>query len=174
MGCLTLNGITAACGGSQGGIKLVYAIEYQAIDTITQADGIVTGISYTSQSPAYAGAFYSFLKDNSNFTEAIVGDGVLASIHFEPTVTLVFRKMSAAVREEIMALTEGDVVLFIEDSNGTYWMIGSDRGLSLAASAGGQTGNTLDEMNGETILFTGKETYKAYTVDQTTWDALPV
>jgi hypothetical protein len=174
MGCLTLQGINSACGGSQGGIKKVYMIEYSAIESFEQTNGTVNSITYLDTSPAMTGAWYSFLKDNSNWTEAIVGDGILASIHFEPTVTLVFRKMNVETRNEIMALTAGDVVIFIEDSNGTRWMIGSDRGMSLSASSGAQSGSKLDELNGETLTFTGKETYKAYVVDDTVWNTLPV
>jgi hypothetical protein len=78
-----------------------------------------------------------------------------------------FRKMSNTLRNEIMELVRDYVVIFVTDSNNITWMIGSDRGMTLSASAGGQSGSKLEEMNGETLVFTGNETFKAYTMDLT-------
>jgi len=170
-GCLTLAGLEDACGGSIGGIKTVKVIEFEGEESFTESDGLVSAIVWTEE---YSGATFEFLKDNSNWVEPSVGDGILSSIHWEPAITLIFRKMSALARKEITEMTKGDLIVFIEDSNDTWWMIGSDRGLSLAASAGGQSGNKMDELNGYTILINGKETYMAYTVDSTVVDELPM
>ena len=162
MGCLTLSGLVAACGGSQGGIKTVKLIEFDAITSFTDTDGLVDTIVWAD---GYTGASFAFLKENSMWVEPTVGDGILASIHWEPAVTLVFRQMNKEARAEITEMSKGFLVAFIEDSNSTWWMIGADAGLALSAAAGGQSGAKMDELNGETLEFTGKESYKAYTID---------
>lgn len=163
MGCMSINGVSYdLCDSSIGGIKKVAIYEKSGLDLtgMTVTDGEITALTASE-----AGFNYSFLKDNSNWVESINGDGILASVHFAPTVTLVFRKMSNTLRNEIMQLVKDYVVIFITDSNDVTWAIGTDRGLSLSASAGGQSGSKLEELNGETLVFTGTETYKAYTVD---------
>ena len=165
MGCMTIQGISYdLCDSSRGGIKRVAIYEKSSLDldTMVVTDGEVT--SLTASSPGFT---YNFLKDNSNWVEAIVGDGIISSVHFTPTVTLMFRKMSNTLRNEVMELIKDYVVIFITDANDTTWMIGSDRGLVLAASAGGQSGSKLEDGNMETLVFTGAETYKAYTMDLT-------
>jgi len=166
MGCITIQGYTKGCDSSYGGIKKVAIYEKAGINTtgMTVTDGLISVIEIYS---GYTGYTYDFLKDNSNWTEAIVGDGVVATVHWTPIVNLMFKRMSVTLRNEIMELSKGDLVVFLKDYNDITWMIGSDRGLQLAASAGGASGNVLEEMNGETIIISGSETYKAYVVDLT-------
>ncbi len=166
MGCITIGGYTRGCDASYGGIKQIAIYEKAAFDWTgaTIADGIISSVDIYD---GYTGATYDFLKDNSNFTEAIVGDGILTTVHWTPIVTVMFRRMSVALRNEIMEISKGLVVIFLEDYNGLTWAIGTDRGLQLGASAGASTGNKLEELNGETLVFTGAETYKAYNIDIT-------
>lgn len=166
MGCLTLAGYTKGCDGSYGGIKQIAIFEKAGINTtgMTVSNGEVTD---SEMYDGYTGYTYDFLKDNSNWTEAIVGDGILTTVHFQPTITLMFRRMSKELSEEIIEMSKGDLVAIIQDYNDKTWIIGTDRGLQLSASAGGQSGNNLEEMNGETIVLTGAETYKAYEIDVT-------
>lgn len=167
MACLSNTGYAKGCDASYGGIKKIAIYEKAAFNLtgMTVTDGAVSALTIYD---GYTGYTYDFLKDNSNWTEPIVGDGIMTSVHFTPTITLMFRKMSNTLRNEIMELTKGDLVAFLEDYNDTVWFIGSDRGLQVVASDGGASGNVLDELNGETIVLQGAETYKAYTVTDIT------
>jgi len=169
MGCITLKGYTKNCSGSIGGIKkvVIYDKADLDLDNMTVTDGVITDLTAIG-----TGYSYDFLKDNSSWSEAIVGDGVIASVHFEPKVDLVFRRMSKELRNEIMELSKTDVVIFVKDKNSEIFVIGTDSGLSLGGSTGGQSGAKLDELNGETLSFTGKEGYKAYLLDSTLEDTL--
>lgn len=165
MSCFTLTGITKACGTAIGGIKSVYLIEYDGVATYSDSTtGVIDVMTFTT---GYTGAYYEFLSENSNWVEPLVGDGIVASVHWEPSLTLVFRKLTVATRNEILELSKGKLVAIIQDSNLTYWALGLDRGLQLSASAGGQTGSTMDELNGQTVLLMGKETFPAYSVNIT-------
>ena len=162
MACLTIAGYSKGCDASYGGIKKVAIYEKAGLDTtgMTVTSGEITTLSVLG---GYTGYSYDFLKDNSNWTEPIVGDGIVSSVHWTPNVNLVFRKMSNALRNEITELAKGEVVIFIKDRNDVIWALGTERGMQLVASTGGQSGSVLEELNGETLLFTGAESYKAYT-----------
>ena len=162
MGWITIAGNAKGCDSSYGGIKKVAIYEKAGLDLTgaTITDGEITSIDIVA---GYSGYSYDFLKDNSNWTEPIVGDGIVSTVHWAPNVSLVFRRMSNALRNEIMELTKGDLVVFIKDRNDIIWAIGTDNGMQLAASTGGQSGSVLEELNGETLLFTATESYKAYT-----------
>jgi hypothetical protein len=164
MGCITNSGYAKGCDSSYGGIKKVAIYEKAAFNLtgMTVTDGTVSAVDINE---GFTGYTYDFLKDNSNWTEAIVGDGILTTINWTPIVTLMFRRMSVTLRNEIMELSKGDLIVLIKDYNDNTWMIGSDRGMTLVASAGGQSGSVLTELNGETIVLQGAETYKAYLVD---------
>lgn len=161
MACLTMAGYSRGCDASYGGIKKVGIYEYAAFNWTgaTVNSGTMSALTIYD---GYTGFTYEFLKDNSNWTEPIVGDGILTAVHFTPIVTLVFRKMSVALRNEIMEFTKGALAIFLTDFNDITWVIGSDRGLQLVASAGGASGNNLAELNGETIVISGAESYAAY------------
>ena len=162
MGCITIAGYSKGCDASYGGIKKVAIYEKAGLDLsgMTVTSGEITSITIDS---GYTGYSYDFLKDNSNWTEPIVGDGITASVHWTPNVNLVFRKMSNTLRNEIVELAKGELVIFIKDRNDVIWALGTDRGMQLVASTGGQSGSVLEELNGETLLFTGAESYKTYT-----------
>ncbi len=162
MGCISNQGYTKGCDSSYGGIKKVGIFEKAGLDldNMTVVDGDITALSVNA---GYTGYTYDFLKDNSNWTEPIVGDGIVATVHWTPQVNLIFRRMSVTLRNEIMELSKGDLVILIKDRNDITWVIGTDMGMQLAASAGSQSGTLLEELNGETLLFTGTESYKAYT-----------
>lgn len=163
MGCITIAGYSKGCDASYGGIKKVAIYEKAGLDItdMTVVSGEITTIDINS---GYTGYSYDFLKDNSNWTEPIVGDGIVSSVHWTPNVNLVFRKMSNTLRNEIVELTKGEVVIFIKDRNDVIWALGTDRGMQMVASTGGQSGSVLEELNGETLLFTGAESYKTYTM----------
>jgi len=166
MGCITLGGYTKGCEQNVGGIEKIALFERSTLDVsgMTGEDtGHITAIAFISSGDT--GATYDFLKDNSNWTQAIVGDGVMTNVHWTPVITLTFKRMSATLRNEIYELSKGDLVAIIKDWNGLYWLIGAHRGLNLTASAGSASGNKLDELNGEVIVLSGAETLPAPTID---------
>lgn len=160
--CLSLTGYAKGCDASLGGIKKVALFEKAGLSGATIASGEMTGLVMLAGYSAYT---YDFLKDNSNYTQPIVGDGILTSVHWEPSITLVFRKTSKSLRNEIYELSKGELCAIIKDYNDNYWFFGYSRGLNLIASAGSSSGNKLEELNGETIILKGTEPEPAYSVN---------
>lgn len=165
MGCLTLAGYSKGCDASHGGIKTIALFEKAGldIDNATITTGEITGLDMTSD--LYSGFTYDFLIDNTNWTQPVVGDGILASVHWTPNINLIFRKMSNTLRNEIYELSKGDLCAIVKDYNDVYWFLGYERGLRLVASTGSQSGSKLEELNGETLLLAGMESQPAYTID---------
>lgn len=171
-GCSTLNGISKTlCVGSQSGIKNpFYIIEKAALSSFSVASGEITGATWNT---GYSGATYYGLKDNCFFNEPHVGDGVLSDVYFQPTFQVVFKRNSVTVRNEIMSLSGLDLIIFYRDNNDIYWALGTDAGMNIIPSPGSQTGTKKGELNGNTLIFQGNETYKAYTCSASVIAGIP-
>lgn len=160
--CLTLSGYDKGCDYSVGGIKTLWLVEKAGLSGFEISDGQITGLTLSSD---YTGHTYDFLKENSDWKEPSVGDGVVANIHWEPIINVVFRRMDTTIRNEIYNMSRGDLCAIIKDMNDVYWFLGYENGLSLKASEGGQSGVLLEDLNGYTISIGGKEPNMAYTID---------
>lgn len=155
MSCLNLNGYTRGCDDSVGGIKKVVIFEHSGVtDFSVDVSGELTDLTLDAGTNAYT---YEFLRDNSNYTDAMLGDGVASNISWQPTLNMIFRKNSLNLVQEIYELSKNYLVAVVEDNNGEYWTLGLDRGLMMAASAGSSSGNIFEDANNLTVLLQGKE-----------------
>lgn len=156
MACLNLQGYTKGCDQSNGGIKTVVLFEQDDVSAYTvDASGVLETLELSTAGEAYK---YDFLRDNSNIADAIIGGGGIATVSYQPTINMIFRKASVEIINEVIELGKSYTVGMVEDNNGNFWTLGIDRGLELQASAGMVTGNTLEEANSVTLLLQGKET----------------
>jgi hypothetical protein len=74
-------------------------------------------------------------------------------------LALVFTKMETKKRIEIAALSIGQLVVVVEDSNGKYWFLGKDDYVSASAGTG-VTGTAKGDQNAYTLtLATDSESY---------------
>ena len=60
---------------------------------------------------------------------------------------MVFNRMEAAKRVEIMAMAQGELVAIVKDANGLYWFLGYDEPLAISAGDG-LTGTARADRNG--------------------------
>jgi len=162
--CSNIAGYVRGCDRSSGGIKKIAFFEWAGLDltgaTITA--GVISGLTvYTG----YSGYTYDFLEDNSNFTFPAIGDGLLASTSWQQTVTLIFRKLSTTLLNEMYELSKTKFVAIVQDFNDGYWFLGKDKGLRKIASAGGQSGQLLGDLNGYTLVMQANEPHTVYLID---------
>jgi hypothetical protein len=164
MACINISGYNDVCDESYGGIKKVAIFEHKGLkfSDATITSGQITELDLED---GYSGYTYDFLKDNSNFTDADIGDGILASVASQPTITLMFRKWSQTLRNEVEELKKGYLAVIIQDRNDNYWCFGKDEGLQVVAGTGAQSGNLHEDLNGYTLTIQGKEKAKAYGID---------
>jgi hypothetical protein len=147
-----LGGIPKDCRGSKGGLKLAYLFRLYEIASKTVVDGVVTALSLESGAVL---AEYNFRKNSSSFTETITAADVEGTTIYTPEITLQFTKLETSKRNEILLLSQNDLVAIVLDRNGTYWMLGYNNGLILGGDA--QTGTAMGDFNGYNITLTGEE-----------------
>lgn len=155
MSCLNLKGYTRGCDESVGGIKTVVLFETADVSTYTiDSSGNLTTLTLTSTGNAYK---YDFLRDNANFTDAVIGAGTVSSVSFQPSVNLTFKRANTDLINEIIQLGKNYTSAVIETNNGDHFTLGIERGLALLASPGITSGNNFEEANGAVLLLQGSE-----------------
>lgn len=140
----TLSGITRDCANNVGGIRVAYIANY-ADGIFTESAGTISAIS-----TAVTWYEYNFRKETGNFTSTLNVDAVNGVNYVSSEINLVFAKMETTKRLEMKALSLGDLVVVIKDSNDKYWAFGVEE--PVTASAGtGETGTARGDGNRYTI-----------------------
>lgn len=152
MACELTTGVGIGCKESSGGIKEIYIAVKDSTAAATQnVTGMVTSLTI-------GGSWYKYTPrvGTSNFMDKPKSNRQAGTAHYEQSVTLVLTKMEQAKRNEIILLAKANMWVIGKDQNDRYWLLGQDNGIELADSEGG-TGTNLEEMNGYTLNFEGKE-----------------
>lgn len=159
MACLiTIAGITLDCESSLGGIKQVWITQYDNVKSITVDDETnqISAITLESDAKWYN---YQFRKGTGSLTSTLNVDETAGTNYVSNELALVFTKMETKKRIEIAALSIGQLVVVVEDSNGKYWFLGKDDYVSASAGTG-VTGTAKGDQNAYTLtLATDSESY---------------
>lgn len=159
MACLiTIAGITLDCESSLGGIKQVWITQYDNVKSVTVDDETnqISAITLEADAKWYN---YQFRKGTGSLTSTLNVDETAGTNYVSNEVALVFTKMETKKRIEIAALSIGQLVVVVEDSNGKYWFLGKDDYVSASAGTG-VTGTAKGDQNAYTLtLATDSESY---------------
>lgn len=159
MACLiTIAGITLDCESSLGGIKQVWITQYDNVKSVTVDDETnqISAITLESNAKWYN---YQFRKGTGSLTSTLNVDETAGNNYVSNELALVFTKMETKKRIEIAALSIGQLVVVVEDSNGKYWFLGKDDYVSASAGTG-VTGTAKGDQNAYTLtLATDSESY---------------
>lgn len=159
MACLiTIAGITLDCESSLGGIKQVWITQYDNVKSVTVDDETnqISAIILESDAKWYN---YQFRKGTGSLTSTLNVDETAGTNYVSNELALVFTKMETKKRIEIAALSIGQLVVVVEDSNGKYWFLGKDDYVSASAGTG-VTGTAKGDQNAYTLtLATDSESY---------------
>lgn len=124
MACLiTIAGITLDCESSLGGIKQVWITQYDNVKSVTVDDETnqISAITLEADAKWYN---YQFRKGTGSLTSTLNVDETAGTNYVSNELALVFTKMETKKRIEIAALSIGQLVVVVEDSNGKYWFLG--------------------------------------------------
>lgn len=159
MACLiTIAGITLDCESSLGGIKQVWITQYDNVKSVT-VDDETNQISAITLEEAAKWYNYQFRKGTGSLTSTLNVDETAGTNYVSNELALVFTKMETKKRIEIAALSIGQLVVVVEDSNGKYWFLGKDDYVSASAGTG-VTGTAKGDQNAYTLtLATDSESY---------------
>lgn len=159
MACLiTIAGITLDCETSLGGIKQVWITQYDNVKSVTVDDETnqISAITLEEDAKWYN---YQFRKGTGSLTSTLNVDETAGTNYVSNELALVFTKMETKKRIEIAALSIGQLVVVVEDSNGKYWFLGKDDYVSASAGTG-VTGTAKGDQNAYTLtLATDSESY---------------
>ena len=159
MACLiTIAGITLDCESSLGGIKQVWITQYDNVKSVTVDDEAnqISAITLEADAKWYN---YQFRKGTGSLTSTLNVDETAGTNYVSNELALVFTKMETKKRIEIAALSIGQLVVVVEDSNGKYWFLGKDDYVSASAGTG-VTGTAKGDQNAYTLtLATDSESY---------------
>jgi hypothetical protein len=159
MACLiTIAGITLDCESSLGGIKQVWITQYDNVKSVTVDDETnqISAITIEADAKWYN---YQFRKGTGSLTSTLNVDETAGTNYVSNELALVFTKMETKKRIEIAALSIGQLVVVVEDSNGKYWFLGKDDYVSASAGTG-VTGTAKGDQNAYTLtLATDSESY---------------
>ena len=159
MACLiTIAGITLDCESSLGGIKQVWIAQYDNVKSVTVDDETnqISAITLEEDAKWYN---YQFRKGTGSLTSTLNVDETAGTNYVSNELALVFTKMETKKRIEIAALSIGQLVVVVEDSNGKYWFLGKDDYVSASAGTG-VTGTAKGDQNAYTLtLATDSESY---------------
>ena len=143
MSCLqTLNGIAKDCSPNKGGVKRVYAGNFDDFEvTVDKENGKAT-ISASGNKLKK----YEFPRGLASMTSNATIDQSTGARYFTTDVALFFNRMEATKRMEIMALFVADTLVVVEDENGTLWLPDYENPMVCSASENG-TGTAVGDAN---------------------------
>lgn len=149
--CMTLStGICRSCKNNIGGVRKAYVADAADVQwPVTTYNGDVTDVTLAQDAN-----WYLLLPDKyqSSFTENIsVNDR--GSVYYNGVISLVFSHLDKTMKEAVAEMAKGDLVMIIEDNNGTKFFCG-EKFNEVAVSGGSfETGTSQSDANGATIEF---------------------
>lgn len=165
MSCNLTAGWAIDCKDSQGGVDMVY-IANGKVSGYTASAGVVSEILVGGV--ALTGAdFFSFAvpKQTSTLEEEIEASTENGTVLYTQTLTLVFNKMEASKRNQILLMAQNEnLVPIVRDGNGKLWVIGLERGATLTGGTN-TTGTAYTDRNGGELTLTGYEKIPMFEVN---------
>jgi hypothetical protein len=157
-----LSGYSAKCDDSAG-IETWYAFTTKDcgtgdsnIETLTIVDGNVTALTLVTGKYAYP---FNVEQETSNFVDKAIGSTESKSKAREITATIVFHGNTADMITQIEGMTESRTTLIAKCNDGTYEILAPTNGMKCMDERA--SGQKYDDLNGNTLTFTGREKLKA-------------
>ena len=172
MACSNISaGIVQDCNTNQGGIDVIY-IANGPVESITEAAGVVSAIT-VGGSALVPSDFFKFEtpRQTSSLTSTITVSQENGTATFDQQLTMVFNKMNAAMRKQLLLLAEAtNLVIVAKDNNGIFWSLGLERG-GYMISGTSVSGVAYADANQMQIIVGGIEAHPMYSVDSSIVEA---
>ena len=166
MSCNLTAGWTVGCSDSNGGVEAVF-IANGKVQSFTESNGVVSAITVDG-APLVPADFFTFEvpKQTSLFEEEIEASTENGTVQYTQNVTLVFNKLEAAKRNQILLMAQNeDLVVVVKDNNGKYWSVGIERGATIVSGTL-STGTAYADRNGGELTISGMEKLPAFEVEE--------
>ena len=155
MACTIIEGRQIDCRDSVGGVAEIYIAEYT---NVNQAAIIASSGSITAMNCLPGKKFYTFQveKGNAQFDEKPIVSVDNGTNYTEQTLTFNMKKLSAAMRNDLMTISQNRLLVIVKDNNGLFRLAGQVGGLDLS-DATASTGKAFGDLNGVTLTLKGME-----------------
>lgn len=130
------------------------------IDTLTIVDGEVTALTLVSGKNAFP---VTVEQETSSATDTAIGERANGSYAREQASALMLHGNTKEMIVSIEQLAKGRTCLIAKLNDGTYELFYSQFGAKCLDERA--TGTSFEDMNGTTLNFSGRETYKAPKID---------
>ena len=167
--CVLTEGIPLACLESTGGVKNVYIGAFSDTTTFTyDADEIIDTVTSTE-------SFYTFKfrPQTASYGEELSKSLENGTTFWTQTLTMIFHKMDAAKRNNMLLLSGTSMHVIVETQNGDYWWLGLANGADVSATTSG-AGQAYGDLNGYNLTITGLEPIMAHELSQAAFDTLTI
>lgn len=172
MACSNLTaGFTLDCNDSQGGIVKIF-IGNGPVESITEAAGVITAITVGGSAMVPSDFFvFETPRQTSSITETTTVSQENGTITFDQQLTMVFNKMEATKRNQLLLMAEAtNMVVIAKDNNGKYWSLGLERGAYMTSGTA-VSGVAYADRNGYELIVGGMEASPMYEVTGTIVEA---
>ena len=163
MPCALTQSYSLDCRDSLGGIKSAYFIGWADVTAVTEAAGVVTAITKTAGKTFYK---YQLVRGTSMFQETINSSVENGTVFYQQELTIILNKLQTNTRNEILLLAKNNLMVIVEDNNGTFWLLGRLNALNITGG-NSATGTAQGDRSGYTLTFTGGEKELAPSVQST-------
>ena len=168
MSCALTQNYILDCKEGMGGIKSVRFAEFANVSSVTESAGVVSAITMAGSNKFWK---YDLIRETSSLTENINANVQNGTTFYQQELTIILNKMAVATRNEILLLAKNRLMAIVEDTNGTFWLVGQLNATDLTAGSAG-TGTASGDRNGYTLTFTAMEKELAPKVDSSIIGAL--
>lgn len=172
MACSNLTaGFTLDCNDSQGGIEKIF-IGNGPVQSITENAGVITAITVGGSAMVPADFFeFETPRQTSSLTETTTVSQENGTITFDQQLTMVFNKMEAEKRNQLLLMAEAtNMVVIAKDNNGKYWSVGLERGAYMTSGTS-VSGVAYADRSGYELIVGGMEASPMYEVTGTIVEA---
>ena len=165
MACSNLTaGFTLDCNDSNGGIDKIF-IANGPVVSITESAGLVTAINDATGAMSPSDFFeFEVPRATSSFAETVAVSQENGTVTYDQALTMVFNKMEAAKRNQILLMAEAtSMVVVFKDNNGKYFSVGLERGAYMSAGSA-TSGTAYADRSGYEITISGMEASPSYEI----------
>lgn len=161
MSCEITTGYDKVCD-SPGGVTTLYAFPVKdssgasCYDTLTYSDGAITALTLVAGKYAFP---FNVEMETATFTDTAIGERANGAYGREQSATVVLHGNTASMIVEIESLAKGRHALIAKLNDDTYELLFMENGAKVSDAR--TPGTAFEDLNGNTLTWTGKEKTKA-------------
>lgn len=164
MSCDIISGRIEECKSSVSGLKSIYLINYESLNSDDATYDTVTAnhedelISWSPVDTASALTLYKFeLKSTTNsFVTAINSSRDNGTTFFEQTLVAALKRQDVVTHKNVKLLAYGRPRIVVRSMTDQFFLMGLDQGADVSAGEV-STGAALGDFNGYSLTFTAME-----------------